>query len=215
MLWHMDSAMTESQARFQLVIFCWVIVGFLLLSVIMLSNQNYRLANEKQAYREVALKYGSEIHGVRNAHLESESRNVQLAEKIVELHREVLKERMVRRVMRVNPKAPAERIVDAVLRWSERFEVSPVLALAVVEQESHYNIWAIGPYGERGLMQISKSTAPRLGLNWSQAFDVDKNIQAGVKYLSWHLAKFGNERKALVRYNGGGEYPKLVQKRKI
>ena len=207
--------MTEQQSRLQLVIFCWVIAGFLLLSVIMLSNRVYRLSNEAQDYRDVALRYGSEIRGVKNAHLESESRNVQLAEKIVELHREVLRERMVRRVMRVNQKAPAEKIVDAVLRWSERFEISPVLVLAVIEQESHYNIWAVGPYGERGLMQISKSTAPRLGLNWNQAFDIDKNIQAGVKYLSWHLAKLGNERKALVRYNGGDEYPKLVQQRKI
>ena len=207
--------MTESQARLQLVIFCWVIVGFMLLTIGMQANRIYRLSNESHGYREVALKYGSEIQGVRNAHLESESRNVQLAEKVVELHREVLRERMIQRVMRVNPKAPAERIVDSVLRWSDRFEVSPVLVLAVIEQESHYNIWAVGPYGERGLMQISKSTAPRLGLNWNQAFDVDKNIQAGVKYLSWHLAKFGNERKALVRYNGGEEYPKLVQQRKI
>ena len=207
--------MTEQQARFQLVIFCWVIVGFMLLTIGMQANRIYRLSNESHGYREVALKYGSEIQGVRNAHLESESRNVQLAEKIVELHREVLKERMVRRVTLVNPKAPAERIVDAVMRWSERFEVSPVLVLAVLEQESHYNIWAVGPYGERGLMQISKSTAPRLGLPWNQALDIDKNIEAGVKYLSWHLAKFGNERKALVRYNGGETYPSLVQQRKI
>ena len=207
--------MTESQARLQLAIFCWAIVGFLLLSVIMLSNKVYRLSNEKQAYREVALKYGSEAQGVRNAHLESESRNVQLAEMIVELHRDVLKERMIQRVMRIRPKAPAREIVNSVLKWSDYYNVSPVLSLAVIEQESHYDVRAIGPYGERGLMQISKSTAPRLGLPWNQAFDIDKNIEAGVKYLSWHLAKFGNERKALVRYNGGGEYPKLVQKRKI
>ena len=207
--------MTESQARLQLVIFCWVIAGFLLLSVIMLSGRVYKLSNEAQAYREVALKYGAEIQGVRNAHLESESRNVQLAEKIVELHREVLRERMIQRVMKVRPKAPARQIVDSTLKWSDFYGVSPVLVLAVQEQESHYNVWAVGPYGERGLMQISRSTAPRLGLNWNQAFDVDLNIQAGVKYLSWHLAKFGNERKALVRYNGGDEYPKLVQQRKI
>ena len=207
--------MNEKQARLQLVIFCWVIVGFMLLTIGMQASRIYRLSNESHGYREVALKYGSEIQGVRNAHLESESRNVQLAEKVVELHREVLRERMIQRVMRVNPKAPAERIVDSVLRWSDRFEVSPVLVLAMIEQESHYHVRAIGPYGERGLMQISQPTAPRLGLPWNHAFDVDLNIQAGVKYLSWHLAKFGNERKALVRYNGGEEYPKLVQQRKI
>ena len=207
--------MTEQQARLQLVIFCWATVGFLLLSVIMLSNRVYALSNEARDYRDVALRYGAEIRGVRNAYLESESRNVQLAEKTVYLHREVLRERMIQRVIRVNRNANPERIVDSILRWSERFEVSPVLVLAVIEQESHYNIWAIGPAGERGLMQIHKNTAPRLGLNWNQAFDIDKNIQAGVKYLSWHLAKFGNERKALVRYNGGNEYPKLVQQRKI
>ena len=207
--------MTEQQARLQLAIFCWVIVGFLLLSVIMLSNKVYKLSNESHAYREVALKYGSEIQGVRNAHLESESRNVQLAEKVVELHREVLRERMIQRVMRIRPKAPARQIVDSTLKWSDFYGVSPVLVLAVQEQESHYDVRAIGPYGERGLMQISRSTAPRLGLPWNQAFDIDKNIEAGVKYLSWHLAKFGNERKALVRYNGGETYPSLVQQRKI
>ena len=207
--------MTEKQARFQLVIFCWVIVGFMLLTIGMQASRIYKLSNEKQAYLEVALKYGSEAQGVRNTYLEAESRNVQLAEKVVELHREVLRERMIQRVMRVNPKAPAERIVDSVLRWSDRFEVSPVLVLAMIEQESHYHVKAIGPFGERGLMQIHRNTAPRLGLNWNQAFDIDKNIEAGVKYLSWHLTKFGNERKALVRYNGGEEYPKLVQQRKI
>lgn len=207
--------MTESQARLQFVFLCWAVILFMILTIIMQTKKMSELSNLAQGYRTVAAQYGSEIKGVRNAFLESESRNVLLAEEVVRLHKEVLKERMIQRITKVNPKAPAVQIVDSVLKWSETYEVSPVLALAIIEQESHYNPRAIGPIGERGLMQISKPTAPILGLNWNHAFDVDKNIQAGVKYLSWHLAKFGNERRALVRYNGGERYPRLVQQRKI
>jgi soluble lytic murein transglycosylase-like protein len=109
---------------------------------------------------------------------------------------------LVRRVETVNPRAPAERIVTALLEACARYGVRPVLALAVMEQESHYDARARGAAGERGLMQLREETAREVGLAWAQAFDIEPNVEAGVRYLAHQLARTGTEREALARYNG-------------
>lgn len=119
-------------------------------------------------------------------------------------HRLMLEEFMVTRIESVNEKAPATRIAQAVLNASERHRADPLLVLSVIETESRYDHGAVGLAGERGLMQITKRTAKSLDLPWDSAFDIDRNVDAGVRYLSAHVRHIGN-RPALTRYNGGGQ----------
>lgn len=119
-------------------------------------------------------------------------------------HRLMLEEFMVTRIETVNDKAPAARIAQAVLNASERHRADPLLVLSVIETESTYNQGATGLSGERGLMQITKSTAKSLDLPWDSAFDIERNVEAGVRYLAGHVRRIGNK-PALTRYNGGGQ----------
>ena len=107
------------------------------------------------------------------------------------------------RIAKVNRKRDAAEIAKAIVAAAKYYEIDPLLVAAVVEVESAYDPRAVGPIGERGLMQIRKSTAKDLGLNWADAFLIEENIWAGTKYLSWHLADYGSVAKAASRYNGG------------
>lgn len=119
-------------------------------------------------------------------------------------HRLMLEEFMVTRIELINEKAPAERIAKAVLNASEKHRADPLLALSVIETESTYNPNAVGLSGERGLMQITKRTAKSLDLPWDDAFDIERNVDAGVRYLAGHVRRIGNK-PVLTRYNGGGQ----------
>jgi soluble lytic murein transglycosylase-like protein len=91
------------------------------------------------------------------------------------------------------------------------YNLDPMLLFATMRQESNFNPRAVGAAGERGLMQITETTAVDLGLQWRDAFDVIANTCAGASYLARHVHERGVH-DGLLRYNGGGEpsYPRLV-----
>ncbi|MCB1141191.1 MAG: transporter substrate-binding domain-containing protein [Leptospiraceae bacterium] len=59
------------------------------------------------------------------------------------------------------------------------------LLAALIYQESRFKPTAKSWAGASGLMQIMPSTGKSLGLKKNDFFDPQKNIEAGVKYLSW------------------------------
>ena len=71
---------------------------------------------------------------------------------------------MTDRIETVNKKAPADRIARAILDASDRHRIDPLLVLSVIETESYHEPQAVGLAGERGLMQITRSTAEVLEL---------------------------------------------------
>lgn len=82
--------------------------------------------------------------------------------------------------------------------------VNPWLVAAVVRAESAFNPRAISPKGARGLMQLMPATAQRFGVADRDLFDPARNIEAGVRYLSWLLERFGNDLPSiLASYNAG------------
>lgn len=115
-----------------------------------------------------------------------------------------------KRIETINESAPSSRIAIEIIKASESTGIDPYWLTAVIEQESHYHVNAVGKDGERGLTQIMHSTAKEVGLPWSQAFDVEQNIDAGARYLAQHYENTGSMRAALVRYNGAPEYARLV-----
>lgn len=88
--------------------------------------------------------------------------------------------------------------------------VDPLLALALMRQESMFDPAARSPADARGLMQLLPSTAERVARDTGQPspdgklYDPETNIALGVAHLRELMQAYqGNELKVLAAYNGG------------
>ncbi|MEO2206836.1 lytic transglycosylase domain-containing protein [Paenibacillus pabuli] len=85
---------------------------------------------------------------------------------------------------------------------SAKYGVPEALIKAVIDTESGFNPNVVSSAGAKGLMQLMDGTAAGLGV--TNAFDPAQSIDAGTKYLSLQLQRFGGEVKmALAAYNAG------------
>ncbi len=90
------------------------------------------------------------------------------------------------------------------------------LITAIIYQESHFNPRARSSTGVRGLMQVTRDTARRMGVE--NRMDPNKNVHAGVKYLRklygyWdHLNEPDRTKFALASYNIGLGHVRDAQK---
>ena len=80
--------------------------------------------------------------------------------------------------------------------------VDPALVRAVMKTESNFNRFAVSRKGALGLMQLIPETGRRYGVR--DFFDVQQNVDGGVRYLKFLLEKFnGNLDLSLAAYNAG------------
>lgn len=85
-----------------------------------------------------------------------------------------------------------------------KWGVNPNMIRAIVSVESAGRIDAVSPAGARGLMQLMPATAERMGVPRNQLFDPERNMEAGVRYLSYLNKMFdGNPRLVAAAYNAG------------
>ncbi|MEN8258924.1 MAG: membrane-bound lytic murein transglycosylase MltF [Thermodesulfobacteriota bacterium] len=90
------------------------------------------------------------------------------------------------------------------------------LITAIIYQESHFNPRARSDTGVRGLMQVTRDTARRMGV--TDRMDPNKNVHAGVKYLRklygyWsHINEPDRTKFALASYNIGLGHVRDAQK---
>jgi soluble lytic murein transglycosylase len=78
--------------------------------------------------------------------------------------------------------------------------------LAIIREESRYNINARSRSGALGLMQIMPGTAAwinRRNTTRTDLFRPELNIQIGIKYLEYLINRFGSSYLVLAAYNGG------------
>jgi hypothetical protein len=128
------------------------------------------------------------------------------------LNAEVLQKFVAQNGDRMYPRLSRE-IVDAAIKYSDKYDLSPVLVLAVAEAESQFYTFALSKKNAKGLMQINPEANQGLLLQEgifkepADIFDPDRNIEAGC----FLLRKFINESKdfntALDRYLGGDSIP--------
>ena len=85
---------------------------------------------------------------------------------------------------------------------SARHHVPPRLVAAIVAVESEFNPRAVSRRGAQGLMQLMPATAASLDVQ--DSFDMQENLDAGVRHLRVLMGRFHNDLPlVLAAYNAG------------
>lgn len=108
-------------------------------------------------------------------------------------------------------KSEVELFVAELIQITEKYNLDPVLVLALIKTESQFNDRAVGAVGEIGLMQIKPDTAEwvceKNNIKWKGQSELKKptyNIQIGLLYLNELKNKFKNEANLYLNaYNTG------------
>ena len=101
-------------------------------------------------------------------------------------------------------RAQQQIIAQQVHKAAAKYNLSPELINAVIRAESNFEVRAVSSAGAQGLMQLMPATARELGVE--DPFDIEQNIDGGVRYLRKMLDRFGGSvRQALAAYNAGPE----------
>ena len=102
---------------------------------------------------------------------------------------------------RVRPEE-ARRMAWAIIENSRERNLDPATVLAVLLIESMGNPRATSFVGARGLMQVMPMHAGRWRGCGPDMYDIEENICYGTSILAWYLRTRGDERRALLGYNG-------------
>jgi len=97
-----------------------------------------------------------------------------------------------------------------------RVNIEPELVLALIEVESHFDVFAISVSGARGLMQVMPFWLDEIGISNNNLFKIRTNLRMGCTILRYYMDMEPDDLgRALARYNGSlgrTEYPnKVVQ----
>lgn len=115
--------------------------------------------------------------------------------------------RLVRRVVSESPhgskamRRPPENVAAVIEKTAAKHDVDPLLVQSMISVESAFQPEAVSPKGAEGLMQLIPQTARRFGVE--NSFDIEQNIEGGVKYLKYLQEMFKDDRLALAAYNAG------------
>lgn len=104
----------------------------------------------------------------------------------------------------------SQQIQQAIGRAHRETGLPIGLISALIQKESDFNPRAVSHSGARGLTQLMPATAKwECKLDKHELFDVNKNVQCGIGYLSKQVKYFGRYDLALAAYNAG---PGAVQR---
>ncbi|MFD2110875.1 lytic transglycosylase domain-containing protein [Thiorhodococcus fuscus] len=89
-------------------------------------------------------------------------------------------------------------------RYAARYRLDPLLLQALVAVESAYDPHAVSLAGAIGLMQVMSETAGDYGVASPNAlFDVETNLDVGIRHLKRLIEKYGSLGHAVMAYNAG------------
>jgi len=100
---------------------------------------------------------------------------------------------------------------DLIKEYSLKYKIDPLLALAMIREESRFNAWDESTAGARGLMQIIFSTGEWIAqkldfkdFNDEMLFSSEININFGCWYIGYLKGKFSNDIILIISgYNAG------------
>lgn len=101
--------------------------------------------------------------------------------------------------------ALSQYIASLIINLSAAYDVDPILAASLFEQESGYQMGAHSSAGAIGIAQLMPETARSMGRN---PYQLEDNIQGGIEYLSYQLRRFSGAGDlqssfAIAAYNAG------------
>jgi soluble lytic murein transglycosylase-like protein len=100
------------------------------------------------------------------------------------------------------PRPTTAEIMAHIEEVSARHRVPPRLVAAIVAVESEFNPRAVSRRGAQGLMQLMPATAASLDVQ--DSFDMQENLDGGVRHLRVLMARFHNDLPlVLAAYNAG------------
>ena len=150
-------------------------------------------------------------HGPREAQTGAEPREDRAAD------RAAVRERIGAHMADRNPlltEREVGRIVDSVMRCSDRYELDPFLVAGVLDTESTARPWAISPKGAVGLMQVMPYMYDLFDLA-GNITTIESNIEAGCVILSDNIRRLGEADGILAYFWGarirGVSYLERVQ----
>jgi hypothetical protein len=120
---------------------------------------------------------------------------------------EVFQKYVTQNSQRMYPRLSRE-IVQSAIKYSDKYDLSPILVLAVVEAESEFYPFAISKKDAKGLMQVNPGAHQQLLLQEgifqepSDIFDPDRNIEAGCFLLRKFINESPDFNTALDKYLG-------------
>lgn len=172
-------------------------------SRILTIKQKIATISNNSNFNEILKKIENKIENSKNninLQSESNSKNKLISNKSVQMPKitflEQNKKEKDNNLNTTNPK-----IGSMILEKSKRYEIDPLLISAIMAIESDYNHNVISDKGAIGLMQIMPETAQLLGID---PYDMNQNIEGGIKYFKQMLEKFsGDVKLALAAYNAG------------
>jgi soluble lytic murein transglycosylase len=132
------------------------------------------------------------------------------------LSADVFQEFIGRSGQRMYPRLSRE-IVDSAIKYSEKYDLSPILVLAIAETESEFYPFALSKQNAKGLMQINPDANQRLLLQEgifkepADIFDPERNIEAGCFLLRRFINESPDFNTALDKYLGANSVPYKAQ----
>jgi hypothetical protein len=108
---------------------------------------------------------------------------------------------------RMYPRLSRE-IVDSAIKYSEKYDLSPILVLAIIKTESEFYPFALSKQEAKGLMQINSAVNEELLLRKGvfrepmDVFDPERNIEAGCFLLRSFINESPDLNTALDKYLG-------------
>ncbi|MBR1676155.1 MAG: lytic transglycosylase domain-containing protein [Clostridia bacterium] len=92
--------------------------------------------------------------------------------------------------------------------FADKYGVERNFVYSVIKCESSFKENAVSDSGAVGIMQIMPKTADFISENFFDGkdydlFNVDINIEFGVRYIAYLYEKFGDKRSVLAAYNAG------------
>ncbi|MDD4050214.1 MAG: transglycosylase SLT domain-containing protein [Candidatus ainarchaeum sp.] len=82
----------------------------------------------------------------------------------------------------------AEQISDAIMRYSEQYDVNPRIVTAMIFRESAFDPRAVSSSNAQGLAQLLPATAAYIGIK--DPFDIDEGVKGAALYLKMKLDRW-------------------------
>ena len=92
-------------------------------------------------------------------------------------------------------------LADAIFSISIKYDLDPLWVASIIAAESSFNPRARSHCGAEGLMQLTQSVQPWLGV--TDPFDIWQNVSGGCQYLAYLRRRFDRPELVLAAYNAG------------